>query len=1057
MSDEEIRRKRLARFAVLEEMNRDASVTVTVDAGKAGGHVESGASVMEPRSTTMKTSVPSQPTKNSVAVLMHEEVDPAKREHEVLSRVLAATMDSGQTSEAALHALAQLTSRDNVDQLLVDRMGVEADPLRYLIECFARSEQERRKASSPRLPQNLRESLSEALDQTDHLVVSYIGLVMASPEAFSSVKPLTVSDMAHSLADHFMGESFPTLLLERLILRFGASDEEDMLHAIFSPIFSCLSIRASSCSLLSNDFARPLKALVALVSHKPLANVMTSMNAFHPDNIRTGSQLQHSTLLGPFFSPSALSDEPEVGRTYFKDGHKLTKLEVSSSIVSLQSSLKFLRAGLYELVHALLKGGANSREAVLKWLSAALDLNSERRKMQVNRLVVSGDGFMFNLMDVLLRLSAPFSDPRSPKLANIDPTFVCTSHRLNYDDETRISVDSDQLSRWVDRRNENIQESLRRRQEIHKREMISDEPSGGQSIVVSESFGFITECFFLSLRAVALSYNAVVDIYEHGLLRQLHRAFAAREGLLNDSSASLTMERERELAEATRVVDSLVMHKCCYDVYLTDEDLILSLLRLASADASWILKLLNEEARLEILPLPLPPPAKFSALPEFCIEFVATTLNASKRFAPRILEENSHLLEDILIFIVSMISSPIHVKNPYLRSRLLEFLFGIVPHVDDSSPERPVSGPLTLSVEALFQTHPVIRGHLSGALFGLYVDVESTGSHNQFYEKFSIRYHIGTIVEWLWMLPDYRKAIRIVSEEGRFMKFINLLLNDLTFLIDETLQDLTAIWEIQILQEDLLGWRALSDEDRKSKLEKLEQLEGSVRSFNQLGNSGVKMLYLLTEDHQIRKAFVKPEMISRIAEMLNNFLLKMTGPKCQQLSVRDREKYHWEPRQLLSMISGIYTHFVEETEFAKCIARDGRSYSRDLFSRAERIVRKRGLLANAEADLFHQVALAATEFSNLEEETDDMLGDIPDEYLDPVMATLMRDPVTLPTSGQVMDRANITRHLLSDPTDPFNRKLLTEDMLIPNEELRREIEAFIEMKREESAKAKSRE
>lgn len=32
------------------------------------------------------------------------------------------------------------------------------------------------------------------------------------------------------------------------------------------------------------------------------------------------------------------------------------------------------------------------------------------------------------------------------------------------------------------------------------------------------------------------------------------------------------------------------------------------------------------------------------------------------------------------------------------------------------------------------------------------------------------------------------------------------------------------------------------------------------------------------------------------------------------------------------------------------------------------------------------------------------LGEVPDEFLDPVLCHLMRDPVLLPTSGTVMDR-----------------------------------------------------
>jgi hypothetical protein len=40
------------------------------------------------------------------------------------------------------------------------------------------------------------------------------------------------------------------------------------------------------------------------------------------------------------------------------------------------------------------------------------------------------------------------------------------------------------------------------------------------------------------------------------------------------------------------------------------------------------------------------------------------------------------------------------------------------------------------------------------------------------------------------------------------------------------------------------------------------------------------------------------------------------------------------------------------------------------------------------------------------------------------------------------------RHLLSDQTDPFNRSLLTMDMIKPNDELRLRIEAWIKERKQ---------
>lgn len=49
--------------------------------------------------------------------------------------------------------------------------------------------------------------------------------------------------------------------------------------------------------------------------------------------------------------------------------------------------------------------------------------------------------------------------------------------------------------------------------------------------------------------------------------------------------------------------------------------------------------------------------------------------------------------------------------------------------------------------------------------------------------------------------------------------------------------------------------------------------------------------------------------------------------------------------------------------------------------------------------------------------------------VDPLMDTLMNDPVLLP-SGTIMDRPIILRHLLNSQTDPFNRQVLTEEQLV---------------------------
>ncbi len=66
----------------------------------------------------------------------------------------------------------------------------------------------------------------------------------------------------------------------------------------------------------------------------------------------------------------------------------------------------------------------------------------------------------------------------------------------------------------------------------------------------------------------------------------------------------------------------------------------------------------------------------------------------------------------------------------------------------------------------------------------------------------------------------------------------------------------------------------------------------------------------------------------------------------------------------------------------------------------------------------------------------------PTRFLDPLLGSLMTNPVVLPTSGRTMDFAVIAAHLRRQKSDPFNGRALTEDMLVPDDALRAEVEEF---------------
>jgi ubiquitin conjugation factor E4 B len=231
-------------------------------------------------------------------------------------------------------------------------------------------------------------------------------------------------------------------------------------------------------------------------------------------------------------------------------------------------------------------------------------------------------------------------------------------------------------------------------------------------------------------------------------------------------------------------------------------------------------------------------------------------------------------------------------------------------------------------------------------------------------------------------------------------------------------------------------WNKLSMNEKREKQASLKQSERIVKSYLLLANENVNMLSYLSKD--IPEPFLRPEMIDRLASMLNYFLNELAGPKCQNLNVKNREKYHFDPKYLLSKIVSSYIHFSSFDQFVEAVAKDERSFRIEVFDRVIRTLKKIG--RNDLAQSFYPFYQKAKQVSQALQEEDEDMSDAPDDYLDPITFSLMKDPVFLPSSKIYIDKSTIERHLLNDPTDPFNRSNLTNDMLEPATELKQKIE-----------------
>jgi len=301
-------------------------------------------------------------------------------------------------------------------------------------------------------------------------------------------------------------------------------------------------------------------------------------------------------------------------------------------------------------------------------------------------------------------------------------------------------------------------------------------------------------------------------------------------------------------------------------------------------------------------------------------------------------------------------------------------------------------------------------------------------------------------------LSVYENSLKQLSKEHSdlFIRFVNMILNDSHFLLDEVLTKLPIIRETELEMKDTPRWTSQDEPTRQEREENLRQTCSSVQSFTSLAIETINLLLFLTGS--LVEAFMNESLVSRVAEMLNYYLNNLIGPKSLNLKVENPERFNFDPKLLLSVIIQIYNNCSSQKKFLEAVVEDGRSFNSEVFGKALNIVDQRKIVRMDALERFKQFIINAQAVSKDTKKEEEDLGEIPDDFQDPITTGLMKDPVILPTSGKVVDRSVIARILLSDPKDPFNRQPLTIEMVKPNEELRKQIEKWREDQRTKQKK-----
>ncbi|XP_014206273.1 ubiquitin conjugation factor E4 A isoform X2 [Copidosoma floridanum] len=904
----------------------------------------------------------------------------------------------------------------------LDDHVIETKILPYLFESYCRLQRYR-----------LNHGLLESVENVRKIILRNVGTGLEDPEIFKEQELIELFQNREVDCDKL---SFFVHEVVEVLCSENEGFDTDVIREAFCPILDIIHKEALESQLL---ILQPYWFFVLQTFAKsiPLAKLLIS----HSSVFEGSGQAYANTLLGNLLSISCL---PKLDNQSFPVFVKPFQQQNNAMDGNIWSALNILNDSLYKVFRALLKYSREVRHLTLQWIANCLHANESRGKLwnihnnvDSTSILTVSDGFMLNLGTVLLKLCQPFCEnlqPDDTRILKVDPTY------------SAATVNSEQDGR----------ERGLHMQGMQVKTCLIPTPEG-ETRPVATTFSFITECFHLTHCVLDLGYRIILD-----KMLKISQDLARIQRMYRESRHNETTEINEFISQRLEIeMTKYLSYRAC----LLNPELLTLLANFHAANTYWIIQVnmdirsldnnLDCYAPTEFRPVIFPctkiVPKTLRCIPEFIIENSISFIIFLKRWCPNVFEEHGlKFLNPILTMVAALMKSPSRLYNPHLRARLAEGLEALLPN-NEVVDQQSVQSLGTFHRQQLFLTHSH-KEIIVPNLLNIFVSIEMTGQSVQFEQKFNYRRPMYIVMEYLWKIPEHRNNFKKLAKEAEvnmeamkpplFLRFINLLMNDAVFLLDDALSNMVQLKQlISVRNSD--DWKKFSPQERQQQSLQLEHIGMIAKFDNILGRKTMETLKILTTE--IKSIFCHQTMVDRIASMLNYLLLQLVGPNKKNLKVKDQDEYEFKPAELVLNICEIYIHLSKNDCFALAVSQDGRSYSSALFNiTSDVLVRIGGGSILADLKLFaKRVENAALQ----KKEEEESLNDAPDEFLDPIMSTLMLDPVILPSSKTVVDRRTIARHLLSDQTDPFNRSPLTMDMVRSDEDLKKRIKEWIDHKK----------
>jgi hypothetical protein len=385
---------------------------------------------------------------------------------------------------------------------------------------------------------------------------------------------------------------------------------------------------------------------------------------------------------------------------------------------------------------------------------------------------------------------------------------------------------------------------------------------------------------------------------------------------------------------------------------------------------------------------------------------VILSINDYKKFSYLLgnnkVTNNQHIKSDIISIYFNDIRDIIQIlrNDQYLSQDILNNLLDCMVLINDNSGDDELYDKITPYFKIMNITKIILNLSINNYL--------GNSTFNTSYE---------------FMLNNYSS-----NKLEHMKKIININVNSLNNSIQEMFTNISMLYKIE---NDLIE----SDKN-------IDDLKSKIKSFISMTMEYLESNIILS--HTFETEYTSLELKNTFSNLINVLLTNMVGENKKYLNINDKDQYLFNPKLILQLVHKLISPFLENDIFIDSLLYEQYNTGK-MINKMKGILVKINKISYLEAYKLNTLSEKLNSKYNKNLELEDI--EIPDEFCDPILDTLIIDPVYLPNTDIIMDKEVIARHLITDQHNPFNREELTLEILEKynqQEEIKKSVDIFKE-------------